>query len=169
MSKKFFLPAMVIGLLGLLVSSASGRRIENWPYERLFKEADLVVIAKAQDTTATPDRLKDNPWKEEFLGQTTAFTVKSVLKGKPDGDTIKVLHYKLQEGRRIESGPLLLSFRTKGLHIKTKQMDAHLGVPDYLLFLKVRKDRRYEPVSGPIDPKLSVREIYHPLPDLEGK
>ena len=169
MCKKVFISAMVIGLLGLAASTAMGRRIENWPYERLFKEADLVVIAKAQETTAAADRLKDNPWKEEFLGQNTTFTVKSILKGKPDGDAIKVLHYKLQEGRRIESGPLLVSFRTKGLHIKTKEVDAHLGIPDYLLFLKVRKDRRYEPVSGPIDPKLSVREVYLPLLDLDEK
>ena len=29
----------------LIVSEVSARKAENWPYERLFKESDLVVIA----------------------------------------------------------------------------------------------------------------------------
>jgi hypothetical protein len=33
---------------------------------------------------------------------------------------------------------------------------------EYLLFLKKRGDGRYEPVSGRIDPLLSVRELFNP-------
>jgi hypothetical protein len=39
-----------------------------------------------------------------------------------------------------------------------------LGAPEYLLFLKLRKDGRYEPVSGRVDPEFSVRELHAPLP-----
>jgi hypothetical protein len=35
--------------------------------------------------------------------------------------------------------------------------------PDYMLFLRKLKDGRYEPVSGKIDPQLSVRAIFDPL------
>ena len=44
-----------------------------------------------------------------------------------------------------------------------------LGKPEYLLFLKKGKGGRYEPVSGRTDPALSVRELFHPLPEGLGK
>jgi hypothetical protein len=37
---------------------------------------------------------------------------------------------------------------------------AGLGPPEYMLFLRLRKDGRYEPVSGEIDPALSIRELH---------
>jgi hypothetical protein len=42
---------------------------------------------------------------------------------------------------------------------------AELGRPEYMLFLRLRKDGRFEPVSGEVDPVLSVREL-HPPDDL---
>jgi hypothetical protein len=151
---------------GVPASSASARLIENWPYDRLFKESDLVVIASVASVEDCKDRRSDNPWKIEFLGVNTTFKVESVLKGKA-ADTIKVLHYKLEEGVDIRSGPLLVSFRKEGQAFQTKRGKFGLGRPDYMLFLKVRKDGRYEPVSGPIDPGLAVREMHKPLPDFE--
>jgi hypothetical protein len=38
-----------------------------------------------------------------------------------------------------------------------------------LLFLKARKDGRYEPLSGQYDPALSVREMYIPSGAFPGK
>ena len=58
------------------------------------------------------------------------------------------------------NGPLLVSFRRTSLELRTKEGGKlELGVPSYLLFLKARKDGRYEPVSGRVDPELSVREL----------
>ena len=34
--------------------------------------------------------------------------------------------------------------------------------PEYLLFLRKRKDDRYEAVSGQMDAALSVRALFHP-------
>ena len=34
---------LVVGPFLLAATSADGRLVENWPYERLFKEAALVV------------------------------------------------------------------------------------------------------------------------------
>ncbi len=151
----------VAGVVILAASVAEARLLESWSHKRLMKEADLVVIARAKSTADADDRLKDNPWEATFLGQTTTLEVKAVLKGKA-GDTIKVLHYKLEDGVQLINGPLLVTFRTKPLRVVTKEFKAELGAPEYLLFLKARKDGRYEPVSGRIDPALSVREMYQP-------
>ena len=92
--------------LCIAAQEAPGRALDNWPYERLFKEADLVVIARAVSVEDCEDRTKDNLWKIEFLGRNTTFTVESTLKGKLDGKTIKVLHYKLKDGVRDREWPV---------------------------------------------------------------
>ena len=153
--------------LGLLAPMLSARVIENWPYDRLFKEADLVVIARATSSKECDDKTSDNPWKEEFLGLNTSFTVETVLKGKCDGDKLTVLHFKLRDEVKIESGPLLVSFRTEGTEIVLKGgKKVGLGAPEYMLFLKATKDGRFEPVSGRTDPRLSVKEVRSPLSHL---
>lgn len=40
------------------------------------------------------------------------------------------------------------------------------GRPEYLLFLKRRQDGKYEPLSGRVDPALSIREVFHPRYEL---
>ena len=164
--KKHFKLAVVVLTVACLSLTASARRIEDWPYERLFKEADLVVIADTERTAETKDRLKTD-WKVEFLGLDTTFMVRSTLKGKAQADTITLLHYRSPEGPRIENGPLLVSIRTEPSFAKgegKKEMRT-----EYLLFLRVRPDGRFEPVSGQIDPALSVRELQTPDSFLVGK
>jgi hypothetical protein len=154
-----------IGVPVLLAVPAYARLLENWPYERLFKEADLVVIATAGKTTDTKDRFAPKGWHVEFIGQDTPFVAKSVLKGNLGADRkLTVLHYRLPEGVAIQNGPLLVRFRNdtqmlKGT-INGKAFKAGLGRPEYLIFLRHRKDGRYEPVSGAIDPALSIRELH---------
>ena len=166
MLNKPLLGLLAITVLAMNVTHANARRIDVWAYEKLLKEADLVVIATVKSTVATDDRLKENPWKEKFLGLNTTFSVKAIVKGKIEGDSIKVLHYKLEEGVRIVNGPLLVTFRANSMLLEGKTKRAELGPPEYLLFLKLRKDGRYEPVTGQIDPQLSVRELYQFVPDL---
>ena len=87
------------------------------------------------------------------------------LKGKVDGKQIKVLHFKwgeLKKGIKSDSidgiiiidGPLFVAFPTK-------------DAPEHLLFLRSLKDGRYEPVSGKIDPELSVRRLSAPESELK--
>jgi hypothetical protein len=167
-------PFGALVLLTAIVTPASGRLIESWPYKKLFKEADLVVIATAKGTEDTAERLKKaGGWDVELVGRNTTFKVEAVLKGKVGGDTFKVLHYRLPEGVLVQNGPLLVSFRTKPIMIVGKidgeAAKVGLGRPQYMLFLKARKDGRYEPVSGQIDPELSVREVGAPFPRRLGK
>ncbi len=149
-------------LLAPVVGGARG--LENWPYEKLFKEAELVVIAEATASSDSGEVVKLGGWSVDFTGVNTTFKVKHTLKGKAAGDTLRVLHFRLKEGVLVQNGPLLVRFRTRrGPWIKTKSMKLSVPRPDYLLFLKKARDGRYEPVSGRIDPELSAKEIYPPL------
>jgi hypothetical protein len=167
----------VIALLAMAAAPAFARLVEDWPYERLFKAADLVVIARPERTTQTKDRLSPADWKVELIGQETVFTVEATLKGKVKDDRkLQVLHYRLPDDILIDNGPLLVSFRVEPLVLKGvangRAFKTALGRPEYLLFLRARPDGRLEPVSGQIDPALSVRELDEPdgfLSDLGRK
>lgn len=165
---------IIISLLSLVFTaipqSAFARRIDNWSFERLFRESDLVVIVQPIKSEDTVDRTKDNPWKIEFTGVNTAFNVLHALKGKTKASQATVLHYKTD--KLIENGPLHILFRTKGLSytIKKEGRDvmkvADGGPATYLLFLKKRKDGRFEPVSGHTDSELSAKEVMAPRSGL---
>src|SRR5262245_45262653 len=104
-----------IGMCGivfaLFVTTAVARQIENWSYERLFKEADIVVIASTKETVASDDRASDPRWKKNLVGQRTSFSVINTLKGEIDKDTLTVVHFKFKEGVLAQDGPLLVEFR----------------------------------------------------------
>jgi len=153
-------------ILLAFVASASARGIETWSYDRLFKEADLIVIASAQATVETDDHAKDDRWKQSLVGEKTTFMVQSVLKGHAKGGSVAVIHFKFRDGVLSQNGPLLVHFRTNGIVIHGNgsiKFEAMLGPPQYLLFLKAADNGCFEPVSGQIDPILSVKEIYSPL------
>jgi hypothetical protein len=168
-----YVSVCVVSLVGfsLCPAGASARLLEKWPYERLFKDTDLVVIATAVSTEKSGDSFTDDRWPLEFIGLNTTFEANHVLKGKLPGKSIKVLHYKFgapwKKGGKVPDiieiidGPLFVGFRTN------KPAKAFgPPTPQYMLFLKRRKDGRFEPVSGKIDPQLSVRELVLPSEEL---
>ena len=153
---------------------ASARQVESWPYERLFKEADVVVIATVKASVETKDPAPDGRWKSVLIGQATSFTIDTVIKGTVPAAPLTVLHFKLKPGVVAQDGPMLVGFRSKGPVIEgggVVKYHVELGNPQYLLFLKRDGKDRFAPVSGQIDALLSVKEIYAPLPavmDREG-
>ena len=52
--------AMAILYSLLIPSTGFARKVEHWPYKRLFEEADLVVIANVQAGFAA-----DEEWNEK--------------------------------------------------------------------------------------------------------
>lgn len=144
------------------------RGIEDWPYEKLFRESDLVIIAEAVSSVDTGESTKDNIWKAEFLQVKTTFAVRLLFKGSHKGNEVHIFHYRLPKGVKIANGPLLVSFRMKELEVQGEDHKVIISKPAYLLFLKKKKDQEkdscYEPVTGSIDPELSIREIYDHLP-----
>jgi hypothetical protein len=165
--------ATVAAWVAVCSSPGWSRPIEHWPYDRLFSASDLVVLAAAVKTEATDDRPPPHPWPVEFVPQNTTLRVLHALKGKADGPTVRVLHFKLGDPRKgvdpddplpllILDGPLLVAFQTDP--VRTTR--AVYFPPDYMLFLKRLPDGRYEPVSGRIDPALSVKEVIRTTGDI---
>jgi Leucine Rich repeat len=162
-----------IAALGVFNVGASARLLESWPYKRLFKESDLIVLAAATSTEKADDSFVDRRWPLEFAGLNTTFEVKQVVHGKDPGKKIKVLHFRFGEVRKefkkdtgqlaIVDGPMFVGFRTKAFTIKRGNNTIEAPQPEYMLFLKKLKDDRYEPISGKIDPQLSVTAIFDPL------
>lgn len=168
------------GTLAVLLASVAcplpylhARKIENWTYEQLFEASDVVVIAKFQTSKDSTDRFADNPWEIKFIGVNSTFHVLHRIKGKDIAKELTMLHYRLPDGKLIQDGPLFLRFQEvesiRLQMLKLKQMNGipHaeqvlLEKPEYLLFLKKRKDGRFELVSGPIDAIHAVKTIGAP-------
>ena len=165
-----FLPFLFI------FSLSFARKVESWSYERLFKEADLVMIGSVEGWGSTkalwPEKIFN---KARFAGEKTAFHPRSVLKGEPASPCIWVLHFSYKKGADpYEDGPNLVNFVKKPVLIEVKSKEegkaqeskskrvskSLVSPPEYLLFLKQRKDGTYEPVSGQLDAALSVRAIF---------
>lgn len=149
--------ALVIATIitGLASDLAIARPIQIYNYERLLKEADLVVFATPTKTEDTGESLADN---EGYLtGQNTTFKINYVLQGKTDSTEMKVFNCRFvdDEAKEVGNGARLVVFRIAALQNGWRDSE-------YLLFLKRRNDGRYEPVSGQIDPVDSVKEISTP-------
>ena len=155
-------------------SSVRARKVEIWEYDRLLKEADLVVIGIPQGDA--PGR---HQWSEQvfdqnrFEGVVTTFGIKAVLKGKAPV-RIHMIHFRYRPGAVVyHDGPGLVSFAMKPVRIEVGPAPQHrtklrdrlntlrlTSEPEYLLFLRQRRDGRYEAVSGQMDPDFSVRALF---------
>ncbi len=161
---------MMLWFVGVAVTwsaaePAAGRLVESWPYERLFKEADLVIIAAPLTEETAEDKFVAHPWPFEVVAVNTAFTVRHVLKGEGAGKSVRVLTFRFGGPKKgaetpiLEDGPGFVAFRAKPATVREGDVRVVLPEPEYLLFLKRLRDGRYEPVSGRVDPKFAVREM----------
>jgi len=160
---------LAVACAAWLASPSLARVVEDWPYERLFKEADLVVIATAVSSKDTRDTFIDKRWPLDFVGQSTTFDVLQVVKGKYTEKKLDILHFKFGKRRDKETGPVLIrdgptfvNFPTEPAEVKVGGVFFDKSKIEYMLFLKKAADGRYEPVSGRIDPDFSVRELFPP-------
>jgi hypothetical protein len=152
-------------------TSANARIIEEWSYDKLSKRADVVVVATVISTEGWDDPSgKPQCGDAVFEGRLSRLDTKGVLKGEVEGDELKLVHYivtangRINEGGRrvITSVPYVAEFQEgrrrdqdspKGGATKN---GADADPPHYLLFLKQRKDGKFEPVSGQVDSACSV-------------
>ena len=154
MNMKTFLPIITL----VFLSTAVFARIhEHWPYDRLTKEADTIVIAtpvSVHDTTERtilPNivRTDTNNVRSDIpaIGVETTFTVLSVLKGETNSTTVVFHHLREAEKPGLQfNGPRLVTFDPK----EKKR---------FLLFLKHESDGRYAPLTGQTDPDGGVRDL----------
>jgi len=153
---------LVLSLILAATSPSTGRMFDNWSYSKLFKAADLVVIARAGPTVDTGAKPTDPRYADMLVGEETQFTIESVLQGKAPVGGLTVRHFRFADSNKIGfDGPQLAFFRTKPRVFKGPDIGyVSLGIPDYLLFLRPTGDGAFEPVSGQIDAAQSVKEMY---------
>ena len=167
----------MVVICSLFIPSISfSRQVEDWSYERLFKESDLVVIAHVQGWGVTKKEWNEKFFdKARFEGAKTIFGASFVLKGDPPL-CILLNHFRYKESAvRYNDGPGLIVFLKEPVLIELKQAEDKKGKlhqqsqglrkisqPEYLLFLKKYKDGEYEPVSGQLDASFSVRALFPP-------
>ena len=158
------------------LSLGFARKVEDWSYERLFKEADLVMIGSVEGWGSGKAQWSEKIFdKARFEAKKTAFHPRSLLKGEPAFPCTWVLHFSYKKGATpYEDGPNLVSFLKKPVMIEVKSKEEgkaqelkpiragknQVNPSEYLLFLKMGKDGMYEPVSGQLDAALSVRTIF---------
>ena len=147
---------IAVCLLVGLASLCEARPVAYWPYDKLTKEADMVIIATpvaVRDTgqkTAFPGIRRDNRPVPASSIETT-FTVLAVLKGKEETKRIVLHHLREEPQPEISvNGPGVVSFDPKGKR-------------RYLLFLRLESDGRFSALTGQTDPDGSVKDLgVHP-------
>jgi hypothetical protein len=158
-------PCLSIALL--VACQGLGRQVPDWSYKKLFERSDLVVVAKAVSTSEAGKKIKEKAPHRDLQAVLTTFKVVHVIKGKFSEKKLVVVHYRVHPKKEllVANGPHLVEFHAKCLEISYPGGKTSLPPPDYMLFLKKRKDGRYECVTGQVDPIYSVKQLVQPLPE----
>jgi len=147
-----------------VATMAYARLVEHWPYDRLAREADLIVIATpvsvhdTEERTVFPNLVESGTNNIQHqvaaIGVETAFETLAVLKGSTN-ETKFVFHH-LRDARISSptgeskviafNGPLNVAFEPK----EKKR---------FLLFLRREPDGRYASVTGMTDPSVGIRDL----------
>lgn len=178
---------VTIAALLFAATTSYARPVERWSYSRLLANSDLVVIANAIGTSkvANTDKppialtIPDGAERvlEPLIGKPldtkslvlhqveTTFHVQAVLKGTFDKKRFALVHFRWMNNDQaslttralvmVGAGPGFVAFSPEGSFLD-KATREQVG-PDCLLFLRLRKDGKYECVSGQFDPVYSVR------------
>jgi hypothetical protein len=147
--------AVVLGgaCLVLLASDSHARVTPScWPFEKLFKHADLVVVVKPVATREATEKDRAVPPKDSarFLtGVVTTFHVGVVVKGEYKEKTLDLVHFRWKDGVLVANSSGMASFPARPVGRDSRH--------DFLLFLKKGKGGRLEFVSGYDDPLPSVK------------
>jgi hypothetical protein len=139
--------ARVIVLVTLLILASAGvvgaRAMRWWSDQELFDKSELVVIATPAFTHDTKDHTPIPSFEDQpVIGVETKFTVITVLKGSQAVKMVTLHHYRADK-MEVPNAPFFMLFKPK---------------KRYRLYLVREADGRYAPISGQIDPELSVRE-----------
>jgi hypothetical protein len=147
--------APILSIL-LLCTVALARIHEYWPYDRLTKEADLIVIATPVSVHDTSERTTlpnivqtdTNNVRSPIpaIGVETTFAVLSILKGATNTNTFVLHHLREREKKPAINPPGLVTFDPK-------------DKKRFLLFLKGEPDGRYAPLTGQTDPDGGIRDL----------
>ena len=139
--------ALYIALALFVPSITLARPISFWPYEKLYKEADLVAIVELKSISETKQELSGHGPTDRFDGKSAELTTGIVLKGKPD---IRSIHLKYfvysKKVNIIVNGAHFIDFSDAKKY-------------QYLVFLKKEDNGTFAPVTGHYDAALSVKKL----------
>lgn len=133
------------------------RPIQDWSYDKMSKEADIVVIATpvAQQYTGKETHLprirRDNE-RIKVLGLETTFEISVCFSGdvaQKDRSTIVLYHYRFKNPKTNRNVPMAAQL----LRLNPEKE------AQYLMFLKQTDNGRYVPVSGQVDPAYAVEKL----------
>ncbi len=181
------LPASLTLALVCAATALVTRPVPDWPYERLMRESDIVVVAEPvavknvdydfpEDKSIGPLLRDSNPkiasMFQKLAAKVTSFRVIGTIKGERR-KSVDVLHFYWTERVPVENGPMFVDFTaSRKISMTTKDELTNSewqgeSKPQFLLFLKIADgihsiNGRYEPVSGQWDPGLSVRLMIEP-------
>jgi hypothetical protein len=152
--RHLFAAAVLIAVI--CMSRAIGARpVELWSAERLWKEADLVLIGVAKETADSAVYRGGARKPDSWVQVETTFAIERVLQGEHEGKRVPVLHHRFFEKEaesEVIDGPSFVEFDAK-----KKQR--------YLIFLKQAEGEKnvYEPLTGQYDPDQSFQRLmpYH--------
>ncbi len=161
-----FIRVLIVAFVVVVnADSADARHVELWSYDKLSKRADVVVVATTISTEDWDGAAEEEPQLGgvEFAPQLTAFEIKGVLKGKVTDGTLDLVHYRATHvGTKLQSGVRVLHAHAYTADFQSASKPTKSGStrddgpPHYLLFLKLRRDGKFEPVSGQVDSACSV-------------
>ena len=146
---------------------AEARVVEDWPFDKLKRSADLICICKV----IAIEEEKNEGFNAEFSRQMRAtLQIQSILDNKPRLGILReipLIHYDAKSAKPGEelkligqvNGPtylkLIVSTEAKN---DSKKFEPAV-TQYYLMYLRHRKTGGYEPVSGHWDPELSVLKL----------
>ena len=143
---------LAVALVLSLASVCSARPVAYWPYEKLAKEADLIVIATPTQTKDSGEKVnlpgiaRDNKPVPGY-GVNTTFEVLAVLKGGQVLKSFVLFHLREAEPSAISANsPTLVSFDPA----ERKR---------YLMFLKRDADGRFSSLCGQTDPAGAIKDL----------
>lgn len=173
LSIKFGAGLLVMACL-LTPPAANARWVPAWDYATLAEKSDLVVIAKAVETTDSTETWKGPetpPQNTIFAAVATTFQpefiIKSSLKNQKVAK-IELVHFEMRVMDPAKmfgyaNGHSFVRFETKPYEIELRDAEGSRGctyAPTYLLFLHQRPDGKFEPVTGQYDASCSVRAMH---------
>jgi hypothetical protein len=179
--------SLTLSIVLAISNSASARAVYPWTYEELKEKSDVVIIASVASTEPFDELLEvdrrhpknQRPEHElsifergtrELDAQLTTFKLKAVIKGTVNGKRVQVIHYNVGKGDpgQYQGGARVAEFqkdeRRPEISNDANLLNDRSRKRQYLLFLKLRKDGKFEPASGQIDSAFSVMELRNALP-----
>ncbi len=180
--RKLFSRAGSLGVIVFaLAAQGVGARVhEIWPAAKLTEKADVVIIARFISTEDAKNSDKPPEAFPDLVGVESTFQVLAVIKGKVEKKQIVVSHFRYPKAAGREKGNGNVSRDSDDVELVSFRQTPDIDGPTllrfkpdpdeplrYLMFLKRRKDGRYECVSGQVDPAVSVNKLEGESHDID--